>query len=57
MKTEKATLAFGRRVFGVGVAALGMACVVFGEFDPGQMVPKNLPLTPRWPIPPVHSWS
>lgn len=43
MKTEKATQAFGWRVFGIGVASLGLACVVFGDFDPGQIVPKNFP--------------
>jgi uncharacterized membrane protein len=43
MKTEKATLPMGSRIFGVGVAALGLACLVFGDFDTGQTVPKNFP--------------
>jgi hypothetical protein len=33
----------GSRVYGAGVAALGLACLVFGDFDPGQRVPKNFP--------------
>lgn len=33
----------GLRVYGAGVAALGMTCLAFGEFDPGQAVPANFP--------------
>lgn len=36
-------MAFGRRVYGLGVMALGMACLAFGDFDPGQPVPRNFP--------------
>jgi len=36
-------MAFGWRVYGVGVMVLGMACLVFGHFDPGQPVPENFP--------------
>jgi len=36
MTAEKTTVAFGWRVYGLGVMALGMACLVFGDFDPGQ---------------------
>ena len=36
-------MVLGRWVYGVGVAALGLACLAFGDFDPGQMVPKNFP--------------
>jgi uncharacterized membrane protein len=43
MKTEKMTLVFGWRVYGVGVAALGLTCLAFGDFNPGQTVPKNFP--------------
>ncbi len=43
MKTEKTARLFGLRVYGVGVAALGLACLVFGDFDPGQPVPRNFP--------------
>jgi uncharacterized membrane protein YphA (DoxX/SURF4 family) len=36
-------MAFGWRVYGLGVMALGMACLAFGDFDPGQPVPANFP--------------
>jgi uncharacterized membrane protein YphA (DoxX/SURF4 family) len=35
--------AFGWRVYGLGVMAVGLACLVFGEFDPGQPAPKSVP--------------
>jgi uncharacterized membrane protein YphA (DoxX/SURF4 family) len=43
MTAKKTTIAFGWRVYGLGVMALGMACLAFGDFDPGQPVPKNFP--------------
>jgi hypothetical protein len=43
MTAEKTTMAFGWRVYGLGVMALGTACLVFGDFDPGQPVPGNFP--------------
>jgi uncharacterized membrane protein YphA (DoxX/SURF4 family) len=43
MTAEKTTMAFGWRVYGLGVMALGLACLAFGAFDPGQPVPKNFP--------------
>jgi uncharacterized membrane protein YphA (DoxX/SURF4 family) len=43
MTAEKARMAFGWRVYGLGVMALGIACLVFGEFDPGQPVPEHFP--------------
>jgi len=36
-------MAFGWRVYGLGVMALGMVCLVSGTFDPGQPVPKDFP--------------
>ena len=36
-------MAFGWRVYGLGVMALGMACLAFGDFDPGQPVPEHFP--------------
>jgi uncharacterized membrane protein len=36
-------MAFGFRVYGVGVMALGMLCLAFGDFLLGQPVPKNFP--------------
>jgi uncharacterized membrane protein len=43
MTEEKTTMAFGWRVYGLGVMAIGMACLAFGEFDPGQPVPEHFP--------------
>jgi hypothetical protein len=43
LKTERTTRVFGARIYGVGVAALGLACLAFGDFDPGQRVPRNFP--------------
>jgi uncharacterized membrane protein len=43
MKTQQTTIVLGWRVYGVGVAALGLACLAFGDFDPGQTVPENFP--------------
>ncbi len=34
-------LQIGRNVLGLGVIALAVACLVFGDFDPGQPVPKT----------------
>ena len=36
-------MTFGRCVYGVGVMALGMVCLAWGNFDLGQPVPKNFP--------------
>jgi uncharacterized membrane protein YphA (DoxX/SURF4 family) len=43
MTAEKTTIAFGWRVYGLGVMALGMICLAWGGFDPGQPVPKDFP--------------
>jgi uncharacterized membrane protein len=43
MTAEKTTMAFGRHVYGLGVMAVGMASLVFRDFDPGQPVPRNFP--------------
>ncbi len=34
---------FGRRVYGVGVMAVGVVCLVWGDFILGQPVPKHFP--------------
>lgn len=34
---------FGWRVFGLGVMALAVVCLAWGDFDPGQPVPKGFP--------------
>jgi uncharacterized membrane protein YphA (DoxX/SURF4 family) len=41
--TAEKTMAFGWRVYGLGVVALGMLCLAWGDFDPGQPVPKAFP--------------
>jgi uncharacterized membrane protein YphA (DoxX/SURF4 family) len=43
MTAEKTTIAFGWRVYGLGVMAVGILILAFGEFDPGQPVPKGFP--------------
>jgi uncharacterized membrane protein len=43
MTAERTTLAFGWRVYGLGVMALGMTCLAFGDFNPGQTVPAGFP--------------
>src|SRR6478672_12115467 len=43
MTAGKTTMAFGWRVYGLGMIALGMVCLAWGDFDPGQPVPKNFP--------------
>lgn len=43
MTREKTTMAFGWRVYGLGVIALAMVCLAWGDFDPGQAVPKDVP--------------
>jgi uncharacterized membrane protein YphA (DoxX/SURF4 family) len=41
MTAEKTTM--GWRVYGLGVTALAMVCLAWGDFDPGQPVPKHFP--------------
>jgi uncharacterized membrane protein YphA (DoxX/SURF4 family) len=43
MSEEKTTLALGWRVYGLGVIALALVCLAWGDFDPGQPVPKSFP--------------
>jgi uncharacterized membrane protein YphA (DoxX/SURF4 family) len=43
MSAKIPTMAFGWRVYGLGVMALGMVCLAWGNFDPGQPVPKAFP--------------
>jgi uncharacterized membrane protein len=44
MTSEKSTRAFGWRVYGLGVMALGLTCLAFRDFNPGQPVPKDFPV-------------
>jgi len=41
--SARKTATFGWRVYGVGVIALAVVCLVWGGFDPGQPVPKDFP--------------
>jgi hypothetical protein len=43
MAAEKTRTAFGWRVYGLGVMAVGMASLAFGDFDPGQPMPEKFP--------------
>jgi uncharacterized membrane protein YphA (DoxX/SURF4 family) len=43
MTAEKTAWAFGWRVYGLGVMAIGLASLAFGTFDPGQPVPAHFP--------------
>ena len=43
MTGEKAAVACGWRVYGLGVMALAMVCLAWGGFDPGQPVPRDFP--------------
>jgi len=43
MTAGKTTTTFGWRVYGLGVIALGAVCLAFGDFHPGQPVPKDFP--------------
>src|ERR1700734_3714479 len=43
MTAEKTTRAFGRHIYGLGVMAVGLASLAFGEFDSGQPVPDHFP--------------
>jgi uncharacterized membrane protein YphA (DoxX/SURF4 family) len=43
MTGEKTTMGFGWCVYGLGVMALGMVSLAWGDFDPGQPVPKGFP--------------
>jgi len=41
--TSKTPLQQGRRVYGLGIMALGIVCLAWADFDPGQPVPKDFP--------------
>jgi uncharacterized membrane protein YphA (DoxX/SURF4 family) len=40
---ESALSHLGWRVYGLGVVALGIVCLLWGDFDPGQPVPRAFP--------------
>jgi uncharacterized membrane protein len=41
--TAEKEMAFGWRIYGLGVMAVGLTCLAFGEFDSGQPVPEHFP--------------
>jgi uncharacterized membrane protein YphA (DoxX/SURF4 family) len=43
MTAERTTMPFGWRVYGLGVMALGLLGLAWGDFDPGQPMPKGFP--------------
>ena len=43
MPAQKPALTFGWRVFGLGVMAMAVLCLAWGDFDQGQPVPKAFP--------------
>jgi uncharacterized membrane protein YphA (DoxX/SURF4 family) len=43
MSAERVPMAFGWRVYGLGVMALAVVCLAWGDFDPGQPAPRSLP--------------
>jgi uncharacterized membrane protein YphA (DoxX/SURF4 family) len=43
MSAATTTVAFGWRVYSLGVMALGVVCLAWGDFVLGQPVPKNFP--------------
>jgi uncharacterized membrane protein YphA (DoxX/SURF4 family) len=43
MTARKTTMEFGWRVYGLGMMALGLVCLAWGNFDSGQPVPKDFP--------------
>ena len=44
MATRQATMTFGWRVYGLGVMALGLACLASRQFVLGQAAPEDVPL-------------
>ena len=43
MTAEKTTTVYGWRIYGLGVMALALVCLAFGDFDSGQPVPEHFP--------------
>ena len=43
MTADRTTSGYGKRVYGLGVMTLGLVCLAWGDFDPGQPVPAGLP--------------
>jgi uncharacterized membrane protein len=43
VSTAETTRTLGRRVYGLGVLTIGVLCLAWGNFDPGQPVPMAIP--------------
>jgi uncharacterized membrane protein YphA (DoxX/SURF4 family) len=43
MALEQTRMKFGGRVYGMGVMALAIVCLIWGGFDAGQPMPKDFP--------------
>jgi uncharacterized membrane protein len=43
MPAKNTTMAFGWRVYGLGVMALGLVCLAWSDFDAGQPMPEDFP--------------
>lgn len=43
MTTQRATRYLGAYVYAAGIAALAVVCLAWGDFDPGQPVPRGFP--------------
>src|SRR5579863_4764710 len=43
MSAQRTTMPFGWRVYGLGLIALGLVCLAWADFDPGQPVPRSFP--------------
>jgi len=43
MTADRMPTSFGRRAYGLGVMALGIVALAWGDFDPGQPVAKAIP--------------
>ena len=57
MTAEKTIVPLGWRVYGLGVMALSIVCIAWGDFDLGQPVPKTFPAALASPMPPLRSCS
>jgi len=42
-QTNSSAMAFGWRAYGLGVMAIGVVCLAWRDFEPGEAVPTNLP--------------
>jgi hypothetical protein len=57
MTAEKTTMAVGWRVYGLGLMAMGVVCLAWGNFDLGQPVPKDFPDRTALAYAAAASWS